>query len=309
MGVLVDGGAMLEEVLSRVPSRCPSLSGKRVVIIRSGPWSGQKPGSYLASEISTGEKIKCLQRAGCEIRYQPFPAEVTTRVLASILRNECADPEIAGIIVQGPMPAELAAEIRRIVDPERDLDAFTGPGSRFSYCAVAEAAVRLAEPLIPPGNAVAVVGCRGYVGTSVGLALESKSLPFVGLDLEDDICRVREARCVISAAGCPGLLGPADLSPEHRLVVDIGFTPRADLGTVEGDVQPAAYPVVQLVTPVPGGLGPLSHAVLLERLCSLVSGRPVELWNGLHLLTRELTSSPGPRAPQRAARATSRRSR
>lgn len=85
------------------------------------------------------------------------------------------------------------------------------------------------------------------------------------LDAGDDLRRVADADIVISTAGSPHLLTRDHLGERHRLVVDAGFSPRGDR-VVFGDVHPNAVTIPQYLTPVPGGVGPVEMAVLMERL-------------------------------------------
>jgi methylenetetrahydrofolate dehydrogenase (NADP+) / methenyltetrahydrofolate cyclohydrolase len=85
------------------------------------------------------------------------------------------------------------------------------------------------------------------------------------LDAGDDLRRVADADIVISTAGSPHLLTRDHLGEHHRLVVDAGFSPRGDR-VVFGDVHPNAVTIPQYLTPVPGGVGPVEMAVLMERL-------------------------------------------
>jgi methylenetetrahydrofolate dehydrogenase (NADP+)/methenyltetrahydrofolate cyclohydrolase len=112
---------------------------------------------------------------------------------------------------------------------------------------------------------VAVVGSRGFVGQGVTRLLRAQGLDVIGLDIGDDLGRVRDANIVVSATGSPGVLGPGHLHPDHRLVIDTGFVPQPN-GSVTGDIRPEAYSIPQRITPVPGGIGPVEMAVLLERV-------------------------------------------
>ena len=110
-----------------------------------------------------------------------------------------------------------------------------------------------------------MVGARGFVGRGVVRLLNDRGLDVEQIDLGDDLHRVTRADIVVSTAGNPHLLTAEHIRPYHRLVVDSGFTPQAD-GSVTGDVHPAAARLPQNITPVPGGVGPIEMAVLMDRI-------------------------------------------
>ncbi len=82
---------------------------------------------------------------------------------------------------------------------------------------------------------------------------------------------------MVSATGVQELLDERHLLPKHRLVVDAGFVPTSEQ-QILGDVKRSAYNIPQNLTPVPGGVGPLQMATLLERLVTVATGRDIEKW-------------------------------
>jgi methylenetetrahydrofolate dehydrogenase (NADP+)/methenyltetrahydrofolate cyclohydrolase len=125
---------------------------------------------------------------------------------------------------------------------------------------------------------VAVVGGRGFVGNGVVRLLEDSKIKCLTLDLGDDLRRTLDADLVVSATGVPEILSETHLKPEHRLVVDAGFIPIANK-IILGDVKRSAYSIPQNITPVPGGVGPLQMAILLERLIKITLEINAPQWN------------------------------
>ncbi len=119
---------------------------------------------------------------------------------------------------------------------------------------------------------IAVVGARGFVGQGVVQQLYDRGFSVLALDQRDsgfvpeDLLQVRNADIVISTTGQPELLDERHLVPDHRLVLDSGFTNLGD--RICGDIRASARAIAQNFTPVPGGIGPTEMAVLLERFVS-----------------------------------------
>ena len=121
-----------------------------------------------------------------------------------------------------------------------------------------------------------MIGAKGFVGRGVMRLLEEDNIQCIGLDEGDDLLRTHEADIVVSATGVKELLDERHLLPKHQLVVDAGFVP-TEQGML-GDVKRSAYDIPKNLTPVPGGVGPLQMATLLERLISVTTGRDIEKW-------------------------------
>ena len=121
------------------------------------------------------------------------------------------------------------------------------------------------EPFVQDKPTVAVVGSQGFVGQGVVNLVRRHDVHVIQLDIDDDLSRVRNAKVVISVTGSRGILRPGLILPTHRLVVDSGFVPEPG-GGVSSDVAPEAVNIPRQITPVPGGIGPVEMAILLERL-------------------------------------------
>ncbi|MDX3512920.1 tetrahydrofolate dehydrogenase/cyclohydrolase catalytic domain-containing protein [Streptomyces caniscabiei] len=242
-------------------------TGQRVTIIRFQPAENDPPewkAKLEASKVSAEQKVKSFEHLGFEANHVVMPPGTTRARFAAVLEQANQDPATRAIIVQFPPPAELQPLVQRM-DPAKDIDALTKGRSPYSACATAEGICRVVEPFAQDDPVIAVVGSRGFVGQGVVGTLREQGHRLMELDAGDDLRRVRDADIVVSVTGSPGILGPDHLRPHHRLVVDSGFVPQAD-GTVRGDVQRAAYDIPQHLTPVPGGIGPVEMATLMERV-------------------------------------------
>ncbi|MEU0082000.1 tetrahydrofolate dehydrogenase/cyclohydrolase catalytic domain-containing protein [Micromonospora tulbaghiae] len=239
--------------------------GKRATIIRVGA-AAHDPVDWQAradaSRISAEQKVANFTRIGLDVDHLVLPAHVTPAQFAAAIERANADPVVTVIIVQQPVPARLRQFVQDIA-PQKDIDALT-EGSDQQVCATAEGIWRVVQPFSRDAPAIAVVGARGFVGQGVVSRLAEHGHAPLLLDLGDDLGAVRDVDIVISVTGSPGLIGPEHLRPHQRLVVDSGFVPLPE-GGVAGDVSPAAAGIPQNITPVPGGIGPVEMAVLVER--------------------------------------------
>ncbi|MER6159856.1 tetrahydrofolate dehydrogenase/cyclohydrolase catalytic domain-containing protein [Streptomyces sp. NPDC001868] len=239
---------------------------QRVAIIRFQPAENDPPewkAKLEASKVSAEQKVKSFEHLGFEANHVVMPPGTTRAQFAEVLERANQDPATRAIIVQFPPPAHLQPLVQRM-DPAKDIDALTKGRSPYTACATAEGICRVVEPFAGDDPVIAVVGSKGFVGQGVVTTLRDQGHRLMELDAGDDLRRVRDADIVVSVTGNPGILGPDHLRPHHRLVVDSGFVPQAD-GSVKGDVQREAYDIPQHLTPVPGGIGPVEMATLMER--------------------------------------------
>ena len=217
-----------------------------------------------------------------ELSEDAGPARVAAAVAGL---NE--DPAVAGIIVQMPLPAAIPLRtVIDVLDPAKDIDGIhplnaglLALGYEGFLPATAHAAVEILKRSGIPieGRRAVVVGRSNVVGKPAALLLlrEHATVTICHSRTVDLARHVSEAEIVIVAAGRPGLITGAMLRP-GAVVVDIGINVRE--GRIVGDVDAAsAASVVSAIAPVPGGVGPLTNAILLTHLMraarNQVSGR------------------------------------
>lgn len=219
---------------------------------------------YEAAAISSRQKIKTFNFLGCQTDEYVKSSLFSKQEFEDLLARLNQDESTTGIIVQLPVSLELRPTLAFAIAPEKDLDALGRSPSLFPICATAEGIVRIVEPFVSPDSIVAVVGHLGFVGRGIVERLSQKAINYIGLERDDDLTPIRDTDLVISATGQPEILDERHLTPYHRLVVDSGFTPIK--GEIFGDVKKSAYAIVQNITPVPGGTGPIEMAILMERI-------------------------------------------
>jgi methylenetetrahydrofolate dehydrogenase (NADP+)/methenyltetrahydrofolate cyclohydrolase len=218
---------------------------------------------------------------GCRLvgiadRLVELPADCSAEQMAATLSGLSADPEVAGIIVQQPLPK--AIPLRAVIDaldPARDIDGIhplnaglLALGYEGFLPATAHAAVELLKRSAIPlaGRRAVVVGRSNVVGKPAALLLvrEDCTVTVCHSRTPDLAEELRTADIVVVAVGRPGLITGAMLKP-GAVVIDVGIN--VVDGKLVGDVDFAsAAPVCSAIAPVPGGVGPLTNAILLTHL-------------------------------------------
>ncbi|WP_063755108.1 tetrahydrofolate dehydrogenase/cyclohydrolase catalytic domain-containing protein [Streptomyces sp. NRRL F-5702] len=269
MTELVSGRDVLRQARELYAHYRPAVqpTGMKVAVIRFTPAATDPPDWRVrleASRISAEQKIKSFEHLGFRADHVVLPPGVGRGEFREVLEGYNADPATRAIIVQFPPPRDLAPVVDGM-DPAKDIDALLKGRSPYPACATAEGIYRVAEPFATDRPAIAVVGSKGFVGQGVVTMLRADGHDPMTLDHGDRLGRVRDADIVISVTGSPGILTPDHIQPHHRVVIDSGFVPQAD-GSVRGDVRAEAYGIPQNLTPVPGGIGPVEMATLMERV-------------------------------------------
>ncbi len=234
-------------------------------------------GSNPASQIYVRNKRKACERVGLTSWLHELPPETTRQQLLDLIDRLNADPAVHGILVQLPLPKQIPEEaIVRAVSPLKDVDGF-GPESlgllaagrpRFLACTpfgVQQLLVRNGVPLA--GAHVVVVGRSNIVGRPLSLILAQK-----GVDATVTLCHsrsrdvaalTRTADVVVAAIGKLHFLR-ADMVRRGAVVVDVGMN-RTPEGGLAGDADfEALRQVASAITPVPGGVGPMTITMLLH---------------------------------------------
>ena len=230
-------------------------------------------GEDPASSIYLRRKHEAAAEAGIRTVDRKLPAEIAEGELLSILAELNADEAIDGILVQLPLPEGLdEARVIAAVDPVKDVDGFhplnagqlyLGRPTHVPATPLGIMAL-LAEHRIPlEGTRAVVVGRSDIVGKPIAhLLLQSNATVTICHSRTDELDRhTLDADVLVVAAGVAGIVA-ADMVKSGSTVVDVGIN-RADAGLV-GDVDPGAVAVAGHITPVPGGVGPMTIAMLLR---------------------------------------------
>jgi methylenetetrahydrofolate dehydrogenase (NADP+)/methenyltetrahydrofolate cyclohydrolase len=230
---------------------------------------------YLTQILRTCEKVGVLGR------LEEIGANVTPDGLCDEIEKLNADPDVAGIIVQMPLPAHIPLHtVIDSIDPAKDIDGIhprnaglLSLGYDGFLPATAQASVEILKRsgIAIAGKRVVVIGRSNVVGKPAALLLmrEHGTVTILHSKTRDLAHHTRDAEILIVAAGRPGLVTGEMLSP-GVVVVDVGINVVPDGQDGEklvGDVDfESAKDVVGAITPVPGGVGPLTNALLLTHL-------------------------------------------
>lgn len=266
---LIDGKAGAERVRREVKTRVMALSAHNAIPGLAVLLVGEHP----PSAIYVKKKLESCRKVGIHSELHHFPEGVGFEELASTIARLNADPKIHGILVQLPLPLHLDTKgLIDCIDPEKDVDGLhplnigrlqTGrPG--FIPCTplgvmrlLSDAAVEL------KGRHAVVLGRSAIVGRPMSwLLLRAHATVTTCHRHTVGTAEIaRRADVLVSAVGRAGLVEASWVKP-GAVVIDVGIN-RLDDGRVVGDCADEVREVASLVTPVPGGVGPMTVAMLL----------------------------------------------
>jgi methylenetetrahydrofolate dehydrogenase (NADP+)/methenyltetrahydrofolate cyclohydrolase len=239
-------------------------------------------GEDPASHVYVGWKHKAAMQAGIETRDHRLPEATAESEILELLDEMNADDAVDGILVQLPLPDHVdEARVISAIDPEKDVDGLHPLSSGRLF---------LGRPLLVPatplgvsvmlreyeveleGKNAVVVGRSELAGKPMAMLLlaENATVTICHSRTVDLAAHTREADVLVAAVGRPGIVKP-DMVKPGAAVVDIGIT-RTESGLV-GDVDPAVAEVAGYLTPVPGGVGPMTIAMLLRNTLTAAQHR------------------------------------
>ena len=264
---LIDGAALAKELRAEAACRAAALGmrpGLAVILVGGDP----------ASAIYVRNKVKACEEAGFHSVLERYDALMTQSELLARIAALNADGAIHGILVQMPLPKHIDPHaVIEAIAPAKDVDGFsttsagelmTGlPGLRP---ATPLGCMKLIESTGVPlrGKHAVVIGRSNTVGKPMALLLlQANATVTVCHSATPDLAaHTRQADIVVAAVGRIGTLTAAMVKP-GAIVIDVGINRRAD-GKLAGDVEfDAVREVAGYITPVPGGVGPMTIAMLL----------------------------------------------
>jgi methylenetetrahydrofolate dehydrogenase (NADP+)/methenyltetrahydrofolate cyclohydrolase len=270
---ILDGKALAATLKAELKERVAALADRGVVPGLGTVLVGDDPGSrsYVA-----GKHRDCAQVGIASMEVQ-LPASTSAGQLQSEIERLNADPACTGFIVQLPLPGSLDDNwALELVDPGKDADGLHP--INLGRLVLSEPAPLPCTPraiiellrrngIALAGAEVCVVGRGTTVGRPLGLLLTRKSenatVTLCHTGTADVAAHTRRADIVVAAAGRPGLI-TADMVRSGAICVDVGIT-RTEQGLV-GDLDPSVHEVASWVAPVPGGVGPMTRAMLLSNV-------------------------------------------
>lgn len=279
----LDGTATAAAIKAELTTRVAALAARGVVPGLGTLLVGDDPGSRW---YVNGKHKDCAEVGIASLREE-LPADASQADIEAAVRRLNDDPACTGFIVQLPLPRGIDTHrVLELVDPAKDADGLHPTN-------LGRLVLRVNEPMTSPlpctpagivellerhdvplrGADVVVVGRGVTVGRSIGLLLTRRdvnatvTLTHTGTD--DLAEHTRNADVVIAAAGVPGIV-TADIVKPGAVVVDVGVSravdPQTGKSRVVGDVHPGVWDVASWVSPNPGGVGPMTRAMLLANV-------------------------------------------
>jgi methylenetetrahydrofolate dehydrogenase (NADP+)/methenyltetrahydrofolate cyclohydrolase len=276
MTQLLDGKTLASQIQTDLATHIQALTaqghrppGLAVIMVGDNP----------ASAAYVRNKERACSRVGMVSYGQHLPATVAQSEVAALIQQLNADPLVDGILVQLPLPDHLdAVALLLAIDPDKDVDGLHP--INLGRLVRGEPGLRSCTPygvmrllstagIDPAGVSAVVVGRSILVGKPMALMLlEANATVTVAHSRTPDLSALmRQADILVAAVGRPGMVTAADIKP-GSVVIDVGIN-RVELpdgsARLVGDVDFASVePVAGAITPVPGGVGPMTVAMLLE---------------------------------------------
>jgi methylenetetrahydrofolate dehydrogenase (NADP+) / methenyltetrahydrofolate cyclohydrolase len=263
---LMDGRALARNVQAQVAEEVKEFG---LPVCLATVLVGDDP----ASHIYVGRKHDAASEAGIESRDHRFPEATSEDEILELVAELNADDDVDGILVQLPLPEHMdEPKVLRSVDPAKDVDGFHPSNAGLLF---------LGEPFLVPatplgimalldeygveleGKRAVVIGRSEIVGKPVAMLLLSRNatVTMCHSRTSDLAAFTREADVVVAAVGSAGLV-TAEMVKPGSTVIDVGVN-RTEAGLV-GDVDKGVVEVAGLLTPMPGGTGPMTIAMLLR---------------------------------------------
>jgi methylenetetrahydrofolate dehydrogenase (NADP+)/methenyltetrahydrofolate cyclohydrolase len=267
---LIDGNALAKTIRAEVAGRTAALKARGVNPALSIILVGEDP----ASQVYTKHKVNDSAQTGLEATLETYPADMSEADLLARIRALNDDPKVHGILVQLPLPRHMDSQkVIETISPAKDVDGFhvasagalmTGaPG--FWPC-TPHGCMKMLESIGYDlrGKHAVVIGRSNIVGKPMAMMLLAKSatVTICHSATQDLGAITRQADVIVAAVGKRNLL-TADMVKPGAVVIDVGMN-RKDDGKLAGDVDfDGVKEVAGWITPVPGGVGPMTRAMLL----------------------------------------------
>jgi methylenetetrahydrofolate dehydrogenase (NADP+)/methenyltetrahydrofolate cyclohydrolase len=288
MAILLEGKTIRDDIRTRLTQESELLLTKKglvpcLAIIQVG--------NRIDSTTFIQQKKTFALSIGVKVLHCEFPITATEEEIATKIGALNNDSSVHGIIIQLPLPTHIPKTILNRIDPIKDVDGLTttmaGLVWQGSTTAFLPATTRGVLTLVDhykisvDGKKVTVIGKSDLVGKPVALALLNRgaTLTICHKKTKDLAAHTKSADIIVSAAGASHLITEAFVSPD-QIIIDIGINQNPDNtahARLVGDVDfKNVYPLVAALTPVPGGIGPLTVASLFENLFDAVKNQTAE---------------------------------
>jgi methylenetetrahydrofolate dehydrogenase (NADP+) / methenyltetrahydrofolate cyclohydrolase len=268
---VIDGAAIAQSVYAALGPRVQALAARGVKPGLTAVQFGDNP----ASRVYVRNKMRACEAAGLDSEVRHFPEDYPEASALGLIAGLNADPAVHGILVQLPLPAHLDAHrMTQAILPAKDVDGFNWENlggliagrPEFEPCTPKGVMVLLDRAGVKvEGKDAVIVGRSNIVGKPLALMLVNRgaTVTVCHTRTADLARRTREADILVAAAGRAHLISPAMVKP-GAAVIDVGIN-RDAAGKLVGDVDFAGVrEVAGWITPVPGGVGPMTVAMLID---------------------------------------------
>jgi len=273
--ITIDGKALAEKVRAEVAHEVAQLGGVGLATVLVG----DDPASHIYIDL----KHKAAQAAGMEARDLKLPGDIAEGELLSTIEELNEDDSVDGLLVQLPLPGHLDENrIVEAIDPRKDIDGIHPFNAGQLY---------LGRPTLVPGTPLGVmrmldeygiplegaravvVGRSAIVGKPMAhLLLQRNATVTICHSRTQDLQRhTLDADVLVAAVGRTHIIG-ADMVKAGAAVIDVGMN-RGDGKKVYGDVDPGAAELAAYMTPVPGGVGPMTIAMVMQNTVTAARSR------------------------------------
>ncbi len=267
---LIDGNALSASIRAGLAARAAALTERGVTPCLAVILVGEDP----ASSVYVRNKVAACEKAGVRSLKDVYPAEVDPAVVFARISELNADPDVHGILVQLPLPKRFDAEaVLEAIDPEKDVDGFHAENvgalmqgkPRFIPCTPYGVMEMLkSRGVTLKGAEAVIVGRSNIVGKPMAMLLLAAgcTVTVCHSQTRDLAFHTRRADILVAAVGRARMI-TGDMVKPGATVIDVGINRLPD-GKLCGDVDFAsASAVAGIITPVPGGVGPMTITMLL----------------------------------------------
>ncbi|MCL2407128.1 MAG: bifunctional 5,10-methylenetetrahydrofolate dehydrogenase/5,10-methenyltetrahydrofolate cyclohydrolase [Defluviitaleaceae bacterium] len=267
---IIDGKKISEDIISEIRAEVAALTGRppclAVVLVGNDP----------ASAVYVGSKKKMCEKIGITSIERILPASASQDELFTVIKQLNNDDGVDGILIQSPLPKHINEQaVFNFVLPEKDVDGFSptnagltalGESGGLVSCTPAGCVELLRRTDINmSGTNCVVIGRSNIVGRPVASLMlkESATVTICHSKTKNLAQYTRQADILIAAIGKKHFVTP-DMVKDGVVIIDVGINRTPDSKKLHGDVDPACAEKASHITPVPGGVGPMTIAMLMS---------------------------------------------
>jgi len=281
---IIDGKALAQRIRTQIKEEVDTLAKEREIVPGLAViLVGDDPASHAYVKM----KAKACKEVGFYSIVHEMPDTISQEEIIATIEMMNANPRIDGILVQLPLPEHIdTTRILEVIDPAKDVDGFhpynvgrlvTNLDSFVPCTPLGVMKMFEAYGIDLEGKDVCVVGASNIVGKPMAALLlnANATVTVTHIYTKDLAEHTRNADIVIVGVGVPGLI-KGDMVKEGAVVIDIGIN-RLDDGRIVGDVEyESVAPKCSYITPVPGGVGPMTIAMLLANTLKAAKARAAQ---------------------------------